>query len=375
LAREGLTLNVGRERFFLRIQPQGPDDVRGEEVRVILDLNIPSDQTLERLDLFWNDTLLAELEQPPHEAWVRIDRGAQFGLLRAVAELDGGAIAEDIQFVNAPDFGSVVEVTSVELPVTVFDRNGHAVSDLGVGDFTVFEDGVEQTISHVTEHRDLPVRLGIVIDTSGSMATTLPTVQRVVMGFLRQLLRPRDRAFIEIFSDRPEMLASFTADFHTLEHALLALFPDRATALYDSIIMGLFQYSGVRGRRAMVLLTDGDDTASKNDFEDALRYAQRMGVSIYTIGVDLPTTKVMTRYQLKRLSATTGGRAFFVGRKSDLDSIYEEIDRELRAQYLLAYTSSSEKPNDELRKIDVRVKTENRVKVRTITGYFPGGGG
>ena len=375
LAREGLTLNVGRERFFLRIQPQGPDDVRGDEVRVAVDLNIPSDRTLDRLDLFWNDTLLAELDEATPEAWVKIDRGTQFGLLRAVAVLDGGGIAEDIQFVNAPDFGSVIEVTSVELPVIVLDRKGRVVPDLQLEDFTVFEDGVEQTISHVTEHRDLPVRLGIVIDTSGSMATTLPTVQRVVMGFLRDLLRPRDRAFIEVFSDRPQLLASFTADFHTLEHALLALFPDRETALYDSIIVGLFQYSGLRGRRAMVVLTDGDDTASKNDFEDALRYAQRMGVSIYTIGVDLPTTKVMTRYKLKRLSDATGGRAFFVGGKSDLDAIYGEIDRELRAQYLLTYTSTSEKPTDELRKIEVRVDADSKVKVRTMTGYYPGGGG
>ena len=97
------------------------------------------------------------------------------------------------------------------------------------------------------------------------MAETLPTVQRVVMGFLRDLLRPQDRAFIETFSDQPDLLAAFTADFETLENALLALYADRATALYDSVIMGLFQFSGVRGRKAMVVLTDGEDTASKNE--------------------------------------------------------------------------------------------------------------
>ena len=214
----------------------------------------------------------------------------------------------------------------------------------------------------------------MVIDTSGSMADTLPTVQRVVMGFLRNLLRPRDRAFIEIFSDRPELLASFTADFGTLEHALLALYPDRSTALYDSVIMGLFQYSGVRGRRAMVRLTDGEGTASTNGFDDALGYAQRMGVTIYAVGVDLPMSKVMTRYQIKRLCGVTGGRAFFVSRDSDLDAIYAEIDRELRSQYLLAYTSSSDKPNDELRKIEVKVRADRNVRVRTMTGYYPGSG-
>jgi VWFA-related protein len=374
LAREGLTLNVGRERFFLRVNPLSEDDVRGDEVRIAVELNIPSDRILEQLEVFWNDELLKELVEPPYETWETIDRSAQFGLLRAVATLDDGSVAEDIQFVNAPAFGSVVDVTAVELPVTVLGRDGRPVIGLTVDQFTVIEDGVEQTISHMSEHLDLPVRLGIVVDTSGSMATTLPTVQRVVMGFLRGLLRPRDRAFIEIFSDRPELLATFTADFATLEHALLALYADRATALYDSIITGLFQFSGVRGRRAMVLLTDGDDTASKNDFEDALGYAQRMGVTIYAIGVDLPTTKVMTRYHLKRLSNVTGGRAFFVGRSSKLDAIYAEIDRELRSQYLLAYTSTSEKPSDELRKVEVKIDTDTKVKVRTITGYYPGGG-
>ena len=375
LAREGLSLNVGRERFFVRIQPQGPDDMRGNEVRVVVDVNVPGDRSLERLELFWNDTMLTDLSTEPREAWVTIDRSSQFGLLRAVATLDGGAVAEDIQFVNAPDFGSVVDVTSVELPVTVLGRDGQAVRGLTVDDFTVFEDKVEQTISHLSEHRNLPVRMGIVIDTSGSMAETLPTVQRVVMGFLRDLLRPRDRAFIEIFSDRPELLAPFTADFATLEHALLALFPDRATALYDSVIMGLFQYSGVRGRRAMVVLTDGEDTASTNGYEDALAYAQRMGVTIYAIGVDLPTTKVITRFQLKRLCAITGGRAFFVSEASDLDRIYSEIDRELRSQYLLSYTSTSVKPSDELRRIEVKVDAEERVRVRAMTGYYPGDGG
>jgi len=123
----------------------------------------------------------------------------------------------------------------------------------------------------------------------------------------------------------------------------------------------------------MVLLTDGDDTASKSSFDEALGYAQRMGVTIYTIGIDIAQTKVATRWQLSRLASATGGQAFFVSGKSELDRIYAEINRELRTQYLLAYTSSSEAPADELRKIKVEVDRP-RVKVRTITGYYPVGG-
>ena len=373
IARDGYTLNVGRERFYVKLLPVSPSEGDDGRVRVGAEVNIPSDGELERLELFWNDDLLATLYEPPYEARVALDPGQQFGYVRAVATLTDGSEAEDLEFVNAPEFGTVVRVTAVELPVTVLDGAGNPVEDLELEDFTVYEDKVEQTISHFSLHRNLPIRMGIVIDTSGSMEETLPTVQRVVMGFLRDLLRPRDRAFIEVFSDRPDMLTGFTADFTTIENALLALFPDRATAFYDAVVMGLFQFSGVSGRRAMVVLTDGEDTQSKNSFDDALGYAQRMGVTIYMVGVDIGKTKISTRWQISRLAEATGGKAFFVSGDSELDKIYSEINRELRTQYVLAYTSNSEKPADELRKIKVEVDRK-KTKVRTISGYYPVGG-
>jgi VWFA-related protein len=123
----------------------------------------------------------------------------------------------------------------------------------------------------------------------------------------------------------------------------------------------------------MVVLTDGEDTASENGFDEALGYAQRMGVTIYTIGVSIPSTKVATRWQINKLASATGGKAYFVSEKSGLDRIYDEINRELRTQYMLAYTSNSDKPPDELRKIKVEVDRKG-VKVRTITGYYPTAG-
>ncbi len=372
IARDGYTLNVGRERFYVRLKPVSVADSSDGRVPVAAELNIPSDGELERLELFWNEEPLATLHEPPYETSVVLNATERFGYLRAVATLADDSQAEDIQFVNSPQFGTVVKVTAIELPITVLDNQGNPVEDLTIEDFTVYEDKVEQTISHFSLHRDLPVRMGIVIDTSGSMADTLPTVQRVVMGFLRDLLRPRDRAFIETFSDRPDLLAGFTADFNIIENALLALYADRETALYDAVIMGLFQFSGVSGRRAMVVLSDGEDTSSDNEFEDALGYAQRMGVTIYAIGINIPATKVSTRWQFNKLASATGGRAFFVSEKSGLDAIYDEINREMRTQYLIAFTSDSERPPDELRKIKVEVDRK-KVKVRTIAGYYPVG--
>jgi Ca-activated chloride channel homolog len=372
LDRKELTLNVGRERFFVRLRPLAAGEAEKGKVRVAADLNTPSDAPLDRLELYFNERLLATLFQPPYEAWVGLDRSDSFGYLRAVAYLADGSQAEDIEFVNAPRFGEVVDVTAVELPVTVLDRSGKPVEDIRPEELRVVEDGVEQKLSEVTLHRDLPVRLGIVVDTSGSMELTLPAVQKVVMGFLKGILRPRDRAFVASFSDRVDLLSGFEADFQVLENALLALYADRSTALYDAVISGLFQFSGARGRKAMVVISDGEDNASKHTYEDALKFAQRSGVTLYTIGIDLPATKVMVRYQLKHLAETTGGRGFLIRHDSELDEVYETIDRELRSQYLLAYTSSSERPPGELREVKVEV-ARSGVRVRTIAGYYPGG--
>lgn len=372
LDRKKLSLNVGRERFLVRLQPIGSPDRAGDKVHVQATVNVPPEKKLARVELYWNESLMQTLYGPPFEAWLSVGKSDEIGYLRALAVLDDGAQAEDVEFVNAPQFLQGVRVEAVELPVTVLD-DGKPVEGLKKADFEVLEDGVAQAISHFSLQRDLPIRLGLVLDTSGSMEKTLPEVQRVVMGFLRNLLRPQDRAYVISFSDRPALIEGFTADFGSLERALLALKADRETALYDAVVYGLFQFSGVRGRKAMIVLTDGEDNASKMEYDRMLDYARRSGVTIYAIGIDLPITRVRVRSNLSRLARMTGGEAFFLARDSKLDSVYEQINRELRTQYLLAYTSNSEKGDvDTFRKVAVKVNRP-KVEVRTIAGYYPGG--
>ncbi|NWF99607.1 MAG: VWA domain-containing protein [Thermoanaerobaculaceae bacterium] len=370
LDRKHMDINVGRERFVVRLQPIGAADRQGGRVHVRAELNIPSERTLTALEVYWNESLVATLYQPPWEVWVTMPAGEPAGYLRALARLDDGAQAEDVQFVNTPTFLTGVQVDAVELPVVVVDNAGRPVEDLQEADFEVFEDGVPQTVSHFSRQQELPVRLGLVIDTSGSMEKTLPEVQRVVLGFLKNLLRPKDRAFIVAFSDQPVLLQAFTADFGLIERALIALRADRETAFYDATIYGLFQFSGVRGRKAMVVLTDGKDNVSRATFDRAMDYARRSGVILYTIGIDLPITEIKTRSQLSRLAQSTGGDAFFLERNARLERVYERIDRELRSQYLLVYTSSATTPPDRFRAVTVKVKRPG-VEVRTIAGYYP----
>ncbi len=370
--RKQLDLNVGRERFFVRLQPVGVADRKGGKVRAQVAVNVPPDRKLTKLDLFWNEMLMATLFDPPFDMWLPVKDDGSIGYLRALAVLGDGSQAEDVQFVNAPQFLTGIAVHTVELPVTVLESGGKPVEGLKQSEFEVFEDGSRQNISHFALQKELPIRMGLVLDTSGSMEKSLPEVQRVVIGFLRNLLQPRDRAYVLSFSERPNLIERFTADFKALERALIGLKADGETALYDATVFGLFQFSGVRGRKSMVILTDGEDNASQMDFDKTLDYAKRSGATIYTVGIDLPITKVGIRSQLTRLARTTGGDAFFLARGVALEPVYDRINRELRSQYLLAYTSTSEARPDVFRKISVKV-SHPKVEVRTISGYYPGG--
>jgi len=370
--RKQLDLNVGRERFFVRLQPVGAADRKGGKVRAVVAVNVPPERKLMRVELYWNELEVAKLYERPFDVWLPVKDDGSIGYLRALAVLEDGSQAEDVQFVNAPQFLTGITVHTVELPVTVLESGGKPVDGLKQGDFQVEEDGVKQAVSHFALQKELPIRMGLVLDTSGSMEKTLPEVQRVVIGFLRNLLQPRDRAFVLAFSERPNLIERFTADFKALERALIGLRADGETALYDATVYGLFQFSGLRGRKSMVILTDGEDNVSQMSFDKALDYAKRSGATIYTIGIDLPITKVGIRSQLTRLARTTGGDAFFLARGVALEPVYDRINRELRSQYLLAYTSTSEVPPDVFRKVTVKV-ARPKVEVRTISGYYPGG--
>ncbi len=366
--RAQIVVNQGRERFVVRLEPITPADRRDKQVLLRAAVHTPPERRVERVEFHLDESLLATIPYPPFEAWAHLGRDA--AIVRAVAILDDGAQAEDVTLLSGAAFTSGVRVDAVELPVTVLGEDGRPVENLTRDEFEVVEDGVPQRLTHFARHGDVPVRLGVVVDSSGSMETTLPEVQRVAMGFLRNLLRPTDRAFVVTFSDRPVLLESMTRDFDALGRSLLALRAERLTALYDALVFSLFQFSGVRGRRALVVLTDGADNASQHTYEHVVELASRTGATVYAIGIDLSVRELLARARLQRLARATGGEAFFVARAGGLERVYARIERELRSQYLLAYTSSSSAPEGQWRRVEVRVRRPG-VKVRTVAGYVP----
>ncbi|MCG8459102.1 MAG: VWA domain-containing protein [Holophagales bacterium] len=371
VATDEVMVNSGPHRFDIRlIEPQ-----RGrtyvESVRVHAEVDVPEGEILDRVELFLNDTRVTTLYQPPFEQPLLLGdavNGDRVSYIRALAFLRNGDQAEDVQFINAPDFVDEMRVSFVALYTTVLDKRGNFIEDLEVDDFEVLEEGRMQSLRRFEHMRDLPIRAGLVIDTSLSMAAILEDVERAAYQFLENVMTERDRAAIISFADEPRLRVRFTGDQQVLAGGLAGLDAEGETALFDSIIFTLHYFSGLKGKRAMIVLTDGEDSMSKYAFDDAVEFARRTGVAIYIIGLDMRTNQPDARSKLIRLARETGGETFFIDHVHALERVYDSIQTELRSQYLLAYQSSSE--DDGFREVEVRMLAKG-LEAKTIRGYYP----
>jgi Ca-activated chloride channel family protein len=350
------------------IEPARGTRSRGE-VAVKLEVVVPEEKKVARVVLLINDVEVKELLNPPWETTIQFEGEGQLDFLTAVAELEDGSRAEDVRFLNAPEGMDTVEVDLIELYTTVMDNSGHLVTNLTAGDFKVAEDGRPQKIDKFELVQNLPLQIGVVIDTSGSMIQSLGEAQAAAVDFLEAMVGPRDRAFALSFSDRPKLLMERTSDVGAVAEQLEGLVAAGATSLHDAVVTSLYYFRGVRGRRALVLLSDGEDTSSSLPFKDALEYARRSGVSIYAIGLRIKKTDLGVRSKLDALAKETGGRTLYIENAADLSTAYEQIENELRSQYLLAY-NSDQGGKQGFREVAVTVQG-GKLEARTIRGYYP----
>jgi VWFA-related protein len=315
---------------------------------------------------------MATLYQPPFVQPILLPPSPAITYVRAVAFLEGGASTEDLAFVNAPEFSAEVKVDLVELYTTVVDRRGRPADGLAREEFTVLEDGAEQEIVRFDRVRDLPVHAGVLIDTSSSMLEILPSATRAALTFFRDVITPKDRAAVITFAERPQLTAPFSSHHDVLAGGLAAASAEGETALWDAVVFAVHYFSGLRGKRAIVLLSDGVDTRSKYDFDEALEFARRSSVSFYIIALNTPQREIDARSKVQRLAAETGGRVFFLDRAAGMERIYSEIEEELRTQYLLAYQSAQapDRGGGKYRTIEVKVARPG-LEARTIRGYLP----
>ncbi len=370
VAADEAAINRARDAFKVRIvEPRAGASVTGS-VTAVAEVVVPEERRIQKVEFRVDDELVEERRQEPWTADLQIPADGRTAYLAVTAVLDDGRRAEDVRFLNSPEYLEEVEVNFVELLTTVLDASRRPVPDLERADFTVFEDGRPQELAKFEQVENLPLAVGITIDTSGSMAMLLPEAQRAAVEFLNKVITPRDRAFAVGFAKEPILLIPPTDDVGAVEAALGDLRSIGQTALHDAVVSSLFYFRGLSGRKALILLSDGNDSASHYPFRDALEFARRSGVVVYTIGLDVGRLQTEVRGKLKALARETGGRSFFIDKASELSGVYAEIDVELRSQYLLAYNSDAPPgAEEEFRSVEVKVKGGR--KARTIAGYYP----
>ena len=280
----------------------------------------------------------------------------------------------------------IVNVRRVRLPITVTDKKGQLVTGLTQSDFMILEDKVPQQIDSFTseENNNLPLYVAVLMDTSPSTAGKLKFEQESAMNFIQTVVRPRkDRVLFATFDDQITLRQDFTDRLELLDRAVFAVkATGKQTALYDAIWQFCDEkMRSAQGRRSLVVITDGDDTYSRADINDAIDIAQRTETTIFAIstkaglsssvpGVEAGTVKDQGDKGLDRLCAETGGAAFFTGDMLALERSFTKIARELRSQYLITYKSTNNLYDGSYRRVEVRLSSgHDNMKPRTKRGY------
>ncbi len=277
-----------------------------------------------------------------------------------------------------PTFGTGIEIINLSLSVT--DARNNFVTDLGEKDFAVYEDGIRQDLSLFT-HENLPISLVLMIDTSASMEEKLATAQAAAIRFTKTL-RPQDLAQVVQFNDRSTTLQPFTNDQAALEAAIRRTEASGPTALHNSLYVAIKDLmrdkkAAELRRRAIVLLSDGEDTASLVTDDQVLELARKSEINIYAISLRANRPQDRERqafsqaeYLINALTRDTGGRAYFPTSLGELDSVYDRIAEELRTLYSVGYVSSNGRRDGKWRRIVVRVADREGLTIRHKLGYY-----
>ena len=310
---------------------------------------------------------------------------ATWGLLLAGAALAGQAQQSDVPLIT-------VEVNVVNVLCSVRDGKSALVSTLGKDDFNITEEGKQQEIRYFARETDLPLTLGLLVDVSGSQKNLIETEKRTAEQFFAKVIRPKDLAFLISFGSDAELLQDSTSSQALLRRGLdgLRLRTDvgstmpgpvptinqpRGTVLFDAVYLAAREkLRGEVGRKAIVLITDGVDVGSRLKLADAIEAAQKADTIIYSIYYVDPSAYGVgfgrpSNGDLRKMSEDTGGRLFEVSRRNSLESIFQQIQEEMRSQYALGYVSSNSARDGGFRRIEVKTQQKG-LKVQARRGYY-----
>jgi VWFA-related protein len=365
----------------------------------------PPDHAVKNVELFWNKTKLGTFTAPPYRA--DFDAPSAFGYFRALATLDDGRIAEETHVVNSPAVGETLDVHTIAFAATVKDRHGQRVNGLAASDFRATDSG--EPVALKVRDEEEPVTIGLAIDASASMRVMLLDTIETAWSFANAVVSPRDRVFLVAFDSRPHLLESPTTDRDALKSAIFDILPSGGTAIVDALAFSLQQFTGLTGKKALVMITDAREGSSSQTSEAAARMARESGVPIYVLvprggknimasdpdqmllrmqtaqmllaqhsgtrSTPMPSTQPFIDTMagdpsspLTIIANASGGLVFFAPGPEEQTAIFVRIRDEVRGQYLLSFVSHATKAGV-WRDLHVAVDRSNAT-VRTIAGYY-----
>jgi VWFA-related protein len=285
-----------------------------------------------------------------------------------------GSDSASDQLESSPQTTIRTEVNEVNVVFTVTDKHNHFVKDLKKDDFRVLDDKKPpQSIRGFSAETNLPLRVGLLIDASNSIRDRFRFEQQASIEFLNQIIRPnRDQAFVLGFDTTPEITQDFTGDGEKLSNGVRMLRPGGGTALYDAL------YGACRDkllkvqpgtRRAIILLSDGEDNQSRVTRDDAIEEAQRAEVIVYAISTNVSGVKTRGDKIMEAIAQATGGRVFFPFKIEEVSDAFSQIQEELRSQYAISYRPADFVADGKYRTIDIEALNK-KYKVRSRRGYF-----
>lgn len=277
-----------------------------------------------------------------------------------------------------PDERIRVKTDLVSLTLTVTDPYGRYVSGLSKGAFTIFDNNQEQEITYFSD-ADAPVSVGIVFDVSGSMSGDKINKARKALERFIGTSHPSDEYFLIAFNNRAQLLMDRTRDGEAVIRKLTLVKPKENTALYDAVYLGVERVTrGTHQKRAMLIISDGQDNASRYNFGEVRRLMKESDVVTYSVGImdrgdSASSLGMQGQAFLDELSSVTGGKAFYPQTDIEMDEIFERIALELRNQYSIGYVPKDFQPDGKWRKVKVKIKPPRglpRLTVRSREGYY-----
>jgi Ca-activated chloride channel homolog len=269
----------------------------------------------------------------------------------------------------------ILDVNRVNMLFTVSDKKGRFITNLTKDDFEIIEEKKPQAIVEFVAESDLPLRLGVVVDTSNSIRERFKFQQEAAVEFINSVMRPQDRAVVISFDTGPELVADLTNDTAKLSQAVRDMRPGGGTALYDAIFFAcrdkLMQDQPMhKYRRAIIILSDGEDNQSRYSRDQALEMAHKADVVVYAISTNITRSPSDGDKVLKYFAEETGGLTFFPFKVQDLAQSFENIANELRHQYSLLYRPEPARTDGLFHEVDIKIKNRKGLVVRARKGYY-----